>query len=793
MCSFSSGPILKKAVLAGVLFAGVLLPGRAAEEMETPSWHRVRVTMAQYCYECHGGFLTEGGVDLLAQREEATIAENPELWADVVQALRNHYMPSEDGRPMPVDRRDELIRGIDDRLVAMTEAGHPRSTSLRRLNRTQLNNTLRALLFVDEDFTKDLPPDDSGYGFDTTADVLTVSPLLMEKYLELAAEAGDMACPSPGASRTLYVPAVDYEKKSSYHIGDAVVISSTGMNQAVRTTLNLSPGVYDFEWVLAAQQAGGEKARAAVHINGQKLQEFSVESGQDDKPNRFPTKLRVLAKGAKPREGSVLPAFETPLKVAITFENDYYRPENPEGQRDRNLIVAGVGYTGPREQTADDLHTAFIEYYFGADLGQLDPRQIRTGIFRFASNAYRKPASKDLVNTLWAVYQENLKGENPDRRAAMRAVIDAVFASPHFLFRHEPGDDTDPFVLASWLAYFIWSAPPDDRLYELAKKNQLHANLDTEITRMLADPKARALTENFAAQWLEFRDLPQHWADGKVYEGFNGSVKWSMRRETERFVSDLIENDRSLLLLLDADYTFADQRLAEFYGLPDKPKGFQKVSLADTPRRGIWSQGSVLTVTSHPRRTSPVKRGKWILENLLGLSPPPPPNNVPSLKETGDGPAPASLRESMAQHRDNPDCRSCHAIMDPFGLALETYNGVGQWRSEKELAEVRPETVFDGTTLNSPVDLARYLVEEHREDFIQNVARKLTIYATGRGVTWRDRAALERITAATAATDYRFSALVKAIVFEYAPGLQHRPPAPEMALLDKPKEVPDAR
>lgn len=755
------------------------------ERQDLPTWESVNYNMARYCYECHGGFLTEGNVNLLANKEEASLQANPELWESVLASLRNHYMPHEDGRIMPKHARDTLLKGIDGRMVVLSENKQPSSVALRRLNRTQLANTLKILFFIDEDLAEDLPPDDSGYGFDTTADVLTVSPLLLEKYLEVAARAGDLACPSPRETRTHYLRGQEFDSRKAYPSEEGLRIVSGGEEHSASTILHLQPGEYALNFLLSADQAGDEPAQASITINDKPLGTVTVEAhAGKDSPETFTYRIRVTPRDTA-REAS-LPVFTPPLKISVFFDNDYYQPKADERKpQDRNLVLVGLEYIGPENQTADELGTPFIQYYFGGDLDSLNPTQIRTGIFRFASNAYRRPATDALMGSLWRVYQENLNEDQTNRPAAIRAVIDAVIASPHFLFRQEPDRAGDPFVLASWLSYLLWSSPPDERLYKLARKGELYNQLDEEIDRMLTDPKAQALSTDFAAQWLQFRDVNVHKASRKAYPAYNEALKRAMLEETEYFMLDIIQNDRSLLRILDADYTFADKRLAEYYNLKEKPdEGFQKVSLANTPRRGVWSQASTLMITSHGNSTSPVLRGKWMLENLLGLSPPPPPNNVPSLKQEKDTPTPDSLRASLVEHRDNPDCRSCHAIMDPFGLAMETYNGIGQWRTEEELGQVQPETLFDGTVIESPVQFARYLVEQHRESFIHTAAEKMTIYATGRGTTWRDRAALQSITDATRQQDYRFSALVKAVIHEYAPGIPDLPSTSDMAYND---------
>lgn len=311
---------------------------------------------------------------------------------------------------------------------------------------------------------------------------------------------------------------------------------------------------------------------------------------------------------------------------------------------------------------------------------------------------------------------------------------------------------------------------PDDPLFDLALRGQLRSNLESEVARMLADPRAVALAENFAGQWWRLRDLEIHKPDRAVYAGASRELLDAMREETQRFFIHVMENDRPLLDFLSADYTFLNEALAKHYGIEGvKGPHFRRVSIKDTPRRGVWSQGGILTVTSYPNHTSPVLRGQWILENLIGLAPPPPPDNIPSLPGTDGKPAPEDLRASLAQHREISDCASCHDIMDPFGLALEHFDGVGGLRALEERKKLSEETLFDGSVIRDPVDLARYFEEQRSDDFVHNVARKLAIYAAGRGLDWQDLAALQRVTSETREGDFRFSSLVQAVVKEFAP------------------------
>ncbi|WP_269539786.1 DUF1592 domain-containing protein [Cerasicoccus fimbriatus] len=724
--------------------------GDAFAAGETLSWHDTRMLMAEYCFDCHGGFLTEGGVDLVQTQFERTVAETPEKWEKVVKALRIHYMPPLDHREMPPEHREALLRAVDARLLQVAEKSTPDHETLRRLNRYEFANTLNDLLLVDFPAREQLPGDDTGYGFDNNADVLKVSPLLLERYLSLAADAAEWAVPLPAKTRADRYAGSMFDGSGGDR-GSGQSVYASGMEQAAKIDLSLpARGVYRVKLHLAGDQAGDEPVRARVHGLGeaQVVDAPSADIGA-------PTMVELEFSQNQPGE----------RRLAVELANDFYDEHAPP-PNDRNLVLVAMELEGPF-QTEADLMTPFLERHFGGLPEAVAPAQMRQGIQRFASRAFRRPVTGEELNSLWMVYQQELKRTDNDPRRALHAVMDTVMASPNFIYRVEPDDAANEYALASWLSYYLWGSMPDDRLFELARKGELRAGLDAEIQRMLRDPRSRTLTEEFAAQWLQFRDLHSLQVDRKTYPDYNWRLRNAMWQENTRFFKDLIAQDRSILRVLDADYTFVNDILAEHYGLADKPgRGFKRVSLADTNRRGMWSQAGVLTVTSHPDRTSPVLRGKFILENLLGMAPPPPPANIPSLSAANDHPTPKDFRESLALHRADPNCASCHNILDPIGLAMEGYDGIGAERDEAAPAE----TLFDGAVIDSPSALVAYLVETRREEFVATFTEKLATYATGRGVNYRDRPALEQIAAETAAQDYRIGALITAVARHYAPG-----------------------
>lgn len=735
------------------------LPVWGVELVEVYTWDEADIAFNRYCYECHGGFAKDADLDLINIDHKKDLAAHPEKWTKILRALRTHYMPHPDGRDMPMEARQKLTAKIRAELRLLAADYDPVSARLRRLNRTEYSNTLNDLLMLDHDWTGSLPADNAGYGFDNIAAALTFSPLLMERYFELASEAAFMAVPQRMQPKKWSVSATTFSGGGNYGDGKKTLIASGPEHIARHRMYFPGKGRYAVTLQLSAHQAGNENTRADFSFNGRSIAQYEVRAGRRDPPEQFTLNLQVEESGE--------------YAFALRFLNDYYRHDGDK-KEDRNLVFHGLTVDGPH-QSEQDWSSPFLERHFGGIPETLSLQSLRDGITRFASRAYRRPATREEIGSLWQVFQANGKpmSNDADLRHGLHAVIDAILTSPAFLFRFEGREDETSeteYILASWLSYFIWSSMPDDRLFYLAHRGRLRENLQDEVARMLEDPRSVALADNFAGQWWHTRDLEIHQPDRSIYEDADPSLLADMREETRRFFEHVLKEDRPLLDFLTADYSFINKRLARHYGIHGvEGNGFRKVSLADTLRRGVWSQGGILTVTSYPNYTSPVLRGAWVLDNLIGLSPPPPPDNIPSLPGTDGNPDPGDLRASLALHRENPDCASCHDIMDPIGLAMEHFDAVGGLRSVEERKRLSEETLFDGTVIRDPVDLARYFEEQRSEDFILNVARKLSIYAAGRGLDWKDEAAVERVARYTRDHEYRFSALIHGVVNEFAP------------------------
>ncbi|MGC6425105.1 MAG: DUF1592 domain-containing protein [Lentimonas sp.] len=726
-----------------------------AAESELITWETTAKSLDKYCSECHSDDLPDADLDITSIDQRADLEANPEKWTRVLQALRTHYMPHPDGRNLPPQRRDELIQKISGELIQQAGKYDSISAQFRRLNRVEFSNTINDLLLIQGDWTKSLPADDAGYGFDNIAAALSISPLLIERYFSTAAEAAQLAVPRKMEPKVWDISGATFHGGNS---GKNVrnIHAAGGKHSAKHTLFFPGKGSYKLTFKLSAQQAGPENAFAELRLGHELIGREEVTAAEGETPNTILKNIQIDTPG------------EHRLEVRLWKD---YRKKTETGEDDRNLLLHGVEIEGPF-QTAQDLRSPFLDRHFGSHPEKLSTQGLRDGIHRLTSRAFRRAVLPEEIEDLWAVFVTNSAYFSNDRNVhnGICAIIDAVLTSPSFLFRLEDPAQADDFGLATWLSYFLWSSMPDDQLFQLAFENELRNNLDAEIERMLKDPKATALAENFAGQWWRLRDLEFHRPDRSLYENASPELLVAMKEETERMFVHILQEDRPLQEFLTADYTFINERLAKHYGIPKvKGKQFRKVSLADTPRRGIWSQAGILTVTSYPNYTSPVLRGQWILENIVGLAPPPPPDNIPSLPGTEGKPEPSDLRASLALHRDNPDCASCHNIMDPFGLALEHYDAVGGLRDLEERKKITNEELFDGTEITGPADLATYFAETRSDDFIKNLAHKLAIYASGRGLDWRDEAAIQRIAEQTGDAGYTFSAMITAVANEFAP------------------------
>ena len=747
--------------LAGCVSAGVSLAAaesQAGPHPDSPTFEKeVQPLLRRLCYDCHGDTAPKADLSLQAYQNLAAARQDRRVWEKVLHHVRTREMPPE-GKPQPTEaERGLFVKWIETELFPLDCARpDPGRVTIRRLNRAEYNHTIRDLVGVDFQPADSFPPDDSGYGFDNIGDVLSLSPLLVEKYLAAAEQVLDRAIATPDSRhppKRLF-PAEKFKITGGGGLeGCCVNLFSTGevfVDQPVS-----APGEFIFRVRAYGQQAGPEPAKMALKLDGQKIKTFEVKE-VEAAPGTFETRLR-LEPGSR--------------RLGAAFLNDYYNPNDPNpANRDRNLVVQSIEVEGPLDAPPPPFPEMHRRIFICQPTPDTRAECARKIIRDFARRAYRRPiAAAELERLARLADQAEQAGESFEN--AIKLALQAVLISPHFLFRGElqPEPDNpqvtrpvDEFALASRLSYFLWSSMPDDELFALAEKGRLRTNLEAQVRRMIRDPKARALVENFAGQWLQIRNLKLATPDPKEFPGFDEELRAAMQRETELLFDAILREDRSVLEFLTADYTFVNERLARHYGLSGvKGEGFRRVSLAGTRRGGVLTHASVLTITSNPTRTSPVKRGKWVLENLLATPVPPPPANVPPLTETKAAVAAASLRQRMEQHRENPMCASCHALMDPVGFGLENFDGIGAWRDQDGPFAVDPSgQLATGETFASAAELRAILAARQRDAFTRCLAEKLLTYALGRGLEYYDPCALNQITAALAKQGYQFSALV---------------------------------
>ncbi|MEW6161657.1 MAG: DUF1592 domain-containing protein, partial [Verrucomicrobiota bacterium] len=484
------------------------------------------------------------------------------------------------------------------------------------------------------------------------------------------------------------------------------------------------------------QQAGPEPARMSVRLDSRNLFTFDV-TAEEHNPAVYQICVKVSA-GTH--------------KIAGAYINNYRDPRNPDPkQRDRNLIIEYfelVGPLDPKPVPVPETHRRIFTRQPGPNNQAEVAREI---IGNFARRAFRRPVASRELDRLMQLFQA-ADGQGETFEQSVKVALTAVLVSPHFLFRGELQPEPDnpkavheinEFALASRLSYFLWSTMPDEELFALAEKKALRKNLATQVKRMLRHPKSRALVDNFAAQWLQIGNLALAAPDKELFPQFDDSLRAAMQKETELFFEHVVREDLSVLTFLDSDFTFANELLARHYGLsgvsgPD----FQRVSLKGTPRGGLLTHGSILTITSNPTRTSPVKRGKWILETILGTPPPPPPPDVPELKEGKE--LTGTLRQRMEQHRDNPLCASCHARMDPIGFGFENFDAVGVWRELDGGAPIDPAgQLVSGERFQGPAELRKILLQAKRDEFVRSLSEKMLTYALGRGLEYYDKCAVD--------------------------------------------------
>jgi hypothetical protein len=749
--------------------------------------------ISKYCVTCHNDRAKTGGLTL-EKIDVANIPANAETWEKVIRKLRVGAMPPA-GMPKPSASDvsallSSLESSLDKAYAANPNPGH---ATLHRLNRTEYSNSVRDLLALDVDASTLLPPDDESYGFDNNADVLGVSPSLLERYVSASRKVSRLAVgdPTQGAVAQTFRTRPDLSQDT--RVEGLPLGTRGGLLMHYNFPLD---GKYVVKVVLARNTVdvirGLEEAhQIEILVDGARVFLASVGGTSDTEALvKNPAEARMMIEA---RLQARIPVKAGPRTVAVTFlqhdaaEDDFILepflrttldPVNEAGlpHIDQVTIAGPFNATGPgdtpsRRKIFTCTPANSSPGNSGDDVGCA--KKILTALAR---GAYRRPITPTDMETLLSFYQAGRnKGGSFD--AGIERALRLILSSPEFVFRFERDPSTvvagapyriDDLELASRLSFFLWSSIPDDELLNLAAANKLSdpATLDGQVRRMLADPRAQALATNFAAQWLYLRNLKNFAPDPNEFPDFDDNLRQSMLTETEMFFGSVVNEDRNVLDLLNGNYTFVNERLAKHYGIPDVygPR-FRRVTLSDEARRGLLGQGSVLTVTSYATRTSPVLRGKWILTNILGTPPPAPPPNVPALKENNEGGKVLSVRERLEEHRKNPACASCHKLMDPLGFSLENFDAIGQWRARSEDgAPIDASGVLlDGSPVNGPTTLRAALMS--RPDvFVSTLTEKLMTYALGRGVDYNDEPAIRAIVARAASDHYRFSDLISGIV-----------------------------
>ena len=769
-------------VLAAALFLSAVTllaqnsPPAPAQNSSTATAHRG--TLDKYCISCHGGPTAFAGLHL-DTLDTANFETNGATWEKLARKLRSREMPPA-GMPRPDEGTyDALVRYIETGRDRLAEAKpNPGRRTLHRLNRTEYGNAVRDLLALEIDVAELLPADDIGYGFDNIADVLQVSPVLMERYLSAARKisrtaVGDTTIPVAYQTYTVHHGLVQTDR-----VSEAAPVGSRG-GAIVRHVFPVD-GEYEISATLQRntddEYLGLERERKLdLRLDDRRLQLFTIAAS--------PKKI-VLGGGTPPDAHLKIrvPVKAGARELAATFLKDTLIKEGIiERVRDdvvqtyfegvSSITVAGpFNVQGPGETVTRD------RIFICRPSRAADEQTCATKILsNLAHRAYRRPVGADDMTQLLALYKTG--AQNGGFESGVRLALQKILVSPAFLFRAEvdprgaaPGTiyPISDVELASRLSFFLWSSIPDDQLLAVAEGGRLSdpSVLQAQVKRMMADPRSEALVKNFAGQWLFLRNVARISPDTTTFPYFDENLRHSLAKETELLIASQLREDRSVVDMLRTDYTFLNQRLAEHYGI----KGiygteFRRVKLEDPNRHGLLGQASILAVTSYPNRTAPTIRGKWVLEQLLGSPPPPPPPNVPSLKDDVTEQK-LTMRERMEQHRANPTCAVCHRMMDPLGFALENFDGLGGWRVSTgpgagpiDASGALP----DGTKFNGPAGLREVLLKK-QDMFVENFTERLLTYALGRGLEEYDSAALRKIAREAAADNQKWSAIILGIV-----------------------------
>ncbi len=739
------------AALVGVFSCVVVLGGDARHFKA-----QVEPLLKTYCYDCHGDGAEKGGVSLDGFTNFTAQLAARKLWLGVWQNLETQMMPPAK-KPQPTEAERKIIaKWIEAEVFKLDPANpDPGRVTIRRLNREEYRNTILDLFGVDFDVTEAFPTDDSGYGFDNIGDVLTISPILLEKYLDAARDIADKVVSSgEGRIPTISVAGDDFKDKANPKVSPNNLPFSEANTVSVTREIKY-PGPYKISLDLAvagSKDATVHAATAVLKLDGKEIERRDL--GWDA------AKTVTISDQATLTKGNHTIAIELIPKRA---------PAEGENKLHANLDTLKLN--GPLDRSFLERPREYFKVFMDGQppIAAAARAEYRKKILRyFTMRAFRRPVDEATLDKLVNIAAGVEKQPGGSFEQGIGQALTAMLASPRFLFRAEiqpePNNPAqvvrvDEYALASRLSYFLWSSLPDDELLALARDGKLRASLRTQVDRMLKDDKGRRFVRNFAGQWLQTRDVETVSIDAQrilrirrnedADKVFNGRVRRAMRQETEMLFAHLVRENRPLTELLSSDYTFLNETLANFYDIPGvKGQEMRKVTLAKDSHRGsVLTHGSLLLVTSNPTRTSPVKRGLFVLENLLGTPAPPAPPNVPTLESTKQNSADfLTMRQAMELHRAKPLCASCHARMDPIGLALENFNAIGKFRDQEGGKNIDTAgQLITGEKFTNTVELAKILVTSRRKDFYRCATEKLLTYATGRGVEYYDAPTIEKI------------------------------------------------
>lgn len=785
-----AGPALGLVSLAGALASA---PAALASSADSEYSRTIKPLLTEYCFDCHADGMDKGGVAFDTFKTDAELVNQSDLWLKALKNVRAGLMPPPKKAQPTAEEREILDRWIKHTAFGIDPANpDPGRVTLRRLNRVEYKNTIRELMGIEFNVDDEFPPDDTGYGFDTIADVLTVSPLLLEKYMVSAEKIVARATP--------VIARVTPEKVFSGNEFRASERGVTGERLDFYNPATVSRKV-------RLDHAGDYEVALELRVNGS----FDFDPGKADVLLRKGDE-QIWAESFAWQDGKLF-TYTLPQKLEageheFTFElKPLVEATNSNRRTSVALRVQALKVRGPLEAKFLAPPPNYTRFFTRSEppADAEERREYAAEVLRqFATKAFRRPVDDRTVEQLVAIAEDFYSQPGKRFEEGVARAFVATLSSPKFIFRIEeaaPGSEgqliapIDEYALASRLSYFLWSSMPDEELFDLAKKNELRKNLAAQVKRMLDDSRSGALVDNFTGQWLQARDVDSININIRALRGGAGrgaprgagrapgieldrQLRNAMQREVAMFFGHVLKEDRSVLDFLDSDYTFVNEKLAALYEIPDiEGQQMRKVQLSEeSPRGGLLTSGAVLMVTSNPTRTSPVKRGLFLLANVLGTPTPPAPPDVPELEEAAKEfkDKDPTLRETLELHRSNTLCSSCHNRMDPLGLAMENFNALGQWRDQERGVDIDPSgELITGEKFANVRELKKILKESRQVDFYRCLTEKLMTYALGRGLEPHDVEAVDRIVSRLQAENGRMSVLVNGVI-ESAPFQKRR-------------------